>query len=119
MTGCIEIENMEFFAYHGCYKEEQIVGNKFLVNIYIKTDCRKASQTDSIYDALNYQEVYNLIKAEMAITSHLLEHVCGRIINRLKAAFPSIDELRVRVSKMNPPMGGKMDKVSVEFAEKY
>jgi dihydroneopterin aldolase len=55
----------------------------------------------------------------MAITSHLLEHVCGRIISRLKAAFPSIDELRVRVSKMNPPMGGKMDKVTVEFAEKY
>ncbi|MDD2197099.1 MAG: dihydroneopterin aldolase [Bacteroidales bacterium] len=114
----IELENMEFFGYHGCYREEQVVGNHFVVNVRLTTSSTLASKTDKILDALNYQQAYNLIKTEMAIPSHLLEHVCERILNSCFSSLPMLDEAWVKVSKLNPPMGGKMDRVSVTLTRK-
>lgn len=112
--GIIEIENMEFWAYHGCFKEEQVVGNKFLVDLFIKTECGKASKSDSINDALDYQYAYNIVKEQIMINSKLLEHVCGRILDALYNKFGNkIEYAKVKVSKMNPPMGGQMERVSV------
>jgi len=115
--GIIEIENMEFLAYHGCFKEEQIVGNKFLVDLKIKTDCLPAAQSDNIKDALDYSRAYELVKVEMKQKSHLLEHVAKRILDTLYKAFPEIIEATVKISKMNPPMGGQMERVSVTIAQ--
>lgn len=112
-TGLIELEEMEFYSYHGHFAEEQIVGNKFLVNIAIETDCTKAAETDNLEDALNYVLIYDITKEEMAIKSHLLEHLVARIIDRIHAEFPQIVSSKVKVSKLNPPMGGRMEKVSV------
>ena len=114
--GLIQIENMEFYAYHGCFKEEQIVGNRFLVDLTIETDMTVPSRTDSINDALNYQTAYDLVKIEMQKKSHLLEHIAGRILDVLHEKFNSIKKASVKVSKMNPPMGGKMDRVSVTIS---
>lgn len=112
-TGIIELEEMEFYAYHGCFKEEQIVGNQFLVNITIETDVTTPAQTDRIQDALNYVKVYDMVKAEMKQTSHLLEHITSRILNQLFEQFPTIKSATVKVSKMNPPMGGQMKRISL------
>ena len=109
----IDLEEMVFYAYHGCYKEEQMVGNRFLVNISLQVDVSTAMQSDRIQDALNYVKVYEAVKEEMMITSHLLEHITGRIIDRLTNDFPAILHARVKVSKMNPPMGGQMQNVSL------
>jgi 7,8-dihydroneopterin aldolase/epimerase/oxygenase len=109
----IEIENMEFHAFHGCFKEEQIVGNQFLVSLALETNTQKAEISDDIADTVNYQLVYNLVKEEMAIPAHLLEHVARRIVDRICHQFPAIDKAQVKVCKMNPPMGGKIHSVSV------
>lgn len=109
----IDLEEMVFYAYHGCFKEEQMVGNRFLVNISLQTEVSLPMQSDRIQDALNYVKVYDAVKEEMMITSHLLEHITGRIIERLMNDFPAILHARVKVSKMNPPMGGQMQNVSV------
>jgi len=114
--GKIQIENMEFYAYHGCFKEEQIVGNRFLVDLTIETDMNIPSKTDNINDALNYQSAYELVKQEMQKKSHLLEHIAGRILDVLYEKFNSIKKATVKVSKMNPPMGGKMERVSVTMS---
>jgi 7,8-dihydroneopterin aldolase/epimerase/oxygenase len=111
--GLIQIENMEFYAYHGCYKEERMVGNKFIVDVQLETDLQKASVTDNIKDTLNYQVAYEAVKEQMNIKSHLLEHVAARILDSLYSKFPEITMASVKVSKMNPPMGGQMDRVSV------
>lgn len=113
MHGIIEIENMEFYAYHGCFEEEAIVGNKFLVNLTIEMNPDVPAQTDSINDAVNYQLAYFIVKREMAIRSHLLEHVGGRIVDALYKELAGIQKVAVKVSKMNPPMGGPIQKVSV------
>lgn len=111
--GLIQIENMEFYAYHGHFKEEQIVGNRFLVDLTIETDMQVPAKSDDLKDALNYQIAYNIVKEEMQIKSHLLEHIAGRILDSLYNSFDTIKIATVKVSKMNPPMGGKMEKVSV------
>lgn len=111
--GIIEIEGMEFYAYHGHFKEEQVVGNKFLVNISIETNCSKAGISDNLNDALDYQKVYTLIKEEMEKKSFLLENICSRILDKLYHQFNSIEKASIKVSKINPPMGGQIKKVSV------
>ena len=111
--GIIEIEGMEFYAYHGHFPVEQVVGNRFIVDLTLFTDCTKAAKSDDLVDALNYQEVYLVVKEEMQIASHLLEHVAGRILQRLYREFESLEKAQVKISKLNPPMGGEIGKVSV------
>ncbi len=105
---------MEFFAYHGHFEEETKVGNYFRVNLEIKCDTLKAEASDNLDDALNYVEIYELIKSEMDKPSKLIENVAKRIIDALFAQFASqILFARVEIEKMNPPIGGKMESVSV------
>lgn len=112
--GVIEIEGMEFYAFHGCYREEQIVGNRFLVDLTFETDIMAATESDSIEDTVSYLEVYELVEQEMKITSHILENVAQRIIDGVMERFyPQITHIKVKVSKCNPPLGGNIKKVSV------
>jgi dihydroneopterin aldolase len=111
----IEIEGMEFYAFHGHFEVEKIAGNRFLVNLKIEADCSKAALTDRLEDTLDYQKAYLIVKEEMAIPSDLLEHVAQRIINRVKAEFQEAKKVNVKVSKMNPPMGGQIERVSVSL----
>ena len=104
----VELVDMHFYAYHGCFEEEQIIGNNFLVNFWADFDMSKPAATDDIEDALNYQEVYNVIREQMMIKSHLLEHVARRILDAVKARFPYIEKAEVQISKINPPLGGKV-----------
>lgn len=116
MAGIIELEGMEFYAHHGYYSFEQQVGARFIVSARIQTDCSKAGKSDQLEDALNYQKIYDLIREEMAIPSALLEHVCTRILDRIYDSFPDIEHAGIKLSKMNPPMGGQIEKVSVEMS---
>jgi dihydroneopterin aldolase len=111
--GIIEVENMEFFAHHGCYEEERNKGNTFFVTLKIETDMTLASESDNIIDAVNYQTAYNIVKEEMMISSNLLENVCFRILNALYDKMTDIKKATVKVSKLNPAMGGKVEKTSV------
>jgi len=109
----ISIEQMEFYAYHGCFKEEQIIGTRFLVDLYLDLDTEKAEKSDDLSDTVNYQEVYLLVKKEMEIKSKLLEHVGRRILDSVKQSFPRITTASLKISKMNPPLGGKIKNVSL------
>jgi len=111
--GRIEITNMEFYAYHGHYQEEQIVGNKFLVDLSIETDLEPAARSDSLKDALNYQQAYMIVEREMKVKSQLMEHIAGRILDALYREMTGILRAQVKVSKMNPPVGGRVERVSV------
>ena len=85
--GVIQIEGMEFYGYHGHYAVEQVVGNRFIVDLSLFTDCTQAAQSDNLDDALNYQTAYMIVLEEMQVRSHLLEHVAGRILDRLFNRF--------------------------------
>jgi 7,8-dihydroneopterin aldolase/epimerase/oxygenase len=113
--GIIRIEDMEFYAFHGHYREEQIVGSHFLVDVTMETDTDKAGSSDDLKDTINYQKAYLIVKREMETTSHLLENIATRIINALYGELKGVIKATVRVSKINPVMGGKIGRVSVEI----
>ncbi len=104
----VELENMEFFAHHGCFDEERKIGNRFIVNVSVENNMRPASQSDNLADALNYQELYNVVKEEMSVPSRLLEHIAGRICKSIKLTFPEISGGVVSIAKLNPPLGGQV-----------
>jgi dihydroneopterin aldolase len=114
--GLIQLENMEFYAYHGHFKEEQIVGNKFMVSLSIETDLKKAAKTDNLQDTLNYHKAYQVVKEEMSRKSYLLENIASRILDSLYRNFSGIITATVKISKINPPVGGKMDCVSITLS---
>jgi len=117
--GKIVIEEMEFYAFHGHYQEEQIVGNRFLVDLELKTNLSVAAASDQLEDAVNYQEAYKLIKHEMRITkSNLLENIAKRILDALFREMKGIDKATVKIRKMHPPMGGPIQSVGVSMSRK-
>ncbi len=107
---------MKFHAYHGCLDFEKRDGNTFLVSVEMELDTQSAGKTDRLEDTLNYQEVYDVVKREMEIPSNLIEHVAHRIYDSLVVNFPEIKSLKVKLSKLNPPLGGKVDCVSIEIS---
>lgn len=111
----ISIEGMEFFAYHGCFKEEAIIGTKFRIDLFLEADTSLAEVTDDLSDTINYQSVYMLVKREMKTRSKLLEHVGRRILNILQEEFPAVTHAKIKIRKLNPPLGGKMDFVCLEL----
>jgi len=111
----ISIEGMEFFAYHGCFKEEQVIGTKFRIDLFLDVDTSTAEKTDHLKDTVNYQSVFQLVKKEMETPSKLLEHVGRRILDRIKQEFTTVAHARIKIRKLNPPLGGKMDFVSLEL----
>ncbi|MFH2142260.1 MAG: dihydroneopterin aldolase [Bacteroidota bacterium] len=115
--GLIQIEGMEFYAYHGHYEEERIVGNRFLLDVSIETDLISASETDKIENAVNYLTIYQIIKGEMQRKkSHLLENIGKRILDSLYDNFNNINNITLKISKLNPPLGGQVEKVSITMS---
>jgi len=112
----ISIEGMEFFAYHGCFKEEQVIGTKFRIDLFLEIDTSAAEKSDQLQDTVNYQSVFQLVKKEMETTSKILEHVGRRILDNIESEFPTVDHARIKIRKLNPPLGGKMDFVSLELS---
>ncbi len=112
------LENMEFYAYHGCFAEETAIGTKFLVNVEMELNTEHAQQTDDIHDTVSYLDVYREICHEMKNTSKLLENVAERIANRILQKFVPIHYIYVKVSKLNPPLGGKLEAVSIALEKR-
>lgn len=101
----VSLDGMEFFSYHGCNPDEKINGNTFMVDLKAVFSAM-GGETDRLEDTLNYGAMYNIVAAQMAIPSNLLEHVSARIMDALTEAFPSLLEASVTVSKKNPPVAG-------------
>jgi dihydroneopterin aldolase len=55
---------------------------------------------------VNYEDLYAIIRQEMQIPSHLLEHIAHRIIEETYNKYPHIQWVEISVSKYNPPIGG-------------
>ena len=114
MSSKIYLRNVRFHAFHGVLPQEGIVGNDYLVNLVLDYDFSSAMKTDDLQGTLNYAEVYQKVREEMAVPSKLLEHVAGRIAHRLFSDFPEIQKLQLSITKVNPPMGSDSDCAGVE-----
>ena len=114
----IAINDMRFYAHHGCFEQERAIGTHFRVDLLFDTDTRRAEATDNIEDTVSYLDVYQVVKREMAKPSNLLEHVGRRICDAVLMQFPAVESVTAKVYKLNPPLGGQMESVSVEITAK-
>lgn len=112
----IAINDMRFYAHHGCFEQERAIGTHFRVDLRFDTDTARAELSDNIADTVSYLDVYQIVKREVLQPSNLLEHVARRICDAVMLQFPEIKDVTAVVYKLNPPLGGNMESVSVEVS---
>ncbi len=110
----VSLGGMEFYAYHGCYDLEQRVGNRFVVDLEISTKLT-LPQCDDVEQMVSYLTAYQVVEEQMRKTQRTIERVALNIIEALKSGDGRIASVKCRVSKLSPPLGGKVAKASVEF----
>ncbi|MDR2894450.1 MAG: dihydroneopterin aldolase [Alistipes sp.] len=122
MIYTLKIEGMEFRAAHGCYDTEQLVGGSFTVDVTLEvedggaaTGEGGAAADDDVTRTVNYVEVYEVVREQMAVPSRIIENVAERILNAISACFPQILRAETTVAKLAPPIGGKAARVAVTF----
>lgn len=115
--GTIRLKNIRTFSYHGCLIEEGKIGSDYSVDLEIKTNLKHSSESDNLNDTVDYVHLNKIVVEEMAIRSNLLEHVAKRIIDRALAELETVSKIKVSVSKINPPIGGDVEAVTIEMEE--
>lgn len=118
ILGIIKVENIRVYANHGCLKEETKIGSDYRVDLKVKADLQKSAQSDALVDTVDYVLLNKIVVEEMAISSALLESVAKRIIDRIFAENKLVTVATVALSKMNPPIGGDVEMVTIEISEK-
>ena len=116
-TCIIELEGMEFHAYHGCFEQERAKGNLFIVDFKGRYRFKQAAKSDKLEDAIDYGDVYKIVREEMEKPSNLIENVAWRISKAIQTEYPAFEEFTVRLSKKNPPVGGacQWSRVTVSY----
>lgn len=114
-TSKININGIRVHAHHGCWSEEEIIGGEYIVDVSITLDFSAAAREDDLSKTADYVQVKEIVYEEMAQRSKLIETVAHRIIDRLRHAFPYAEQVYTRVTKLNAPMGGQVESVSVEI----
>jgi dihydroneopterin aldolase len=113
--GRIILKNIRTFSFHGCLLEEAKIGSDYSVNLEIETDLSISSKSDNLKDTVDYVLLNKIVVDQMAIRSNLLEHVAQRILDEIKIKIPSVSFVKVAVSKLNPPIGGDVEMVTIEI----
>ena len=113
MTGIIRVNDIRCRAYHGCLKEERVIGADYTVDVWIEADLSKAIRSDKLKDTVDYCIIKEIVLREMKQPSNLVEHVCSRILQSLKSELKRVHKARVKVTKINPPLNGDVRDVSV------
>lgn len=117
MNTSIELKNMEFFARHGCFGEERVIGGKFIVNMTVTGNFAKAVKTDNLEDALNYKEIYDIVREQMRIPSNLIENVACRVMREVFNKHEQVEHMSITIEKLAPPIGGKVEAASFILEE--
>ncbi len=115
--GIIKLKNIRTFSYHGCLIEEGKIGSDYSVDLEISTNLKQSSESDNLKDTVDYVHLNKIVVEEMAIRSNLLEHVAKRIIDRALAELETVSRIKIAVSKINPPIGGDVEAVTIEMEE--
>jgi dihydroneopterin aldolase len=111
--GRVRLDNIRLYAFHGCLKEEGVIGSDYRVDLEVTADLKKASRTDRLSDTVDYVHLHAIIREEMGVRSKLLETVANRILERIFTEVPAVLTGEVSISKINPPIGGDVEQVTV------
>nr|WP_247672583.1 dihydroneopterin aldolase [Aquimarina sp. MMG016] len=117
-VGLVKLKNIKVYAYHGCLVEEKKIGSDYRVDLKVKADLTTSAETDKLADTVDYVHLNFIVKEEMAIRSKLLEHVAERILVRILKEIPMVEKATIDVSKINPPIGGNVELVTITRTKK-
>ncbi len=115
--GKIELKNIRTFSFHGCLVEESKIGSNYSVNLSIKTNLGRSAKSDDLKDTVDYVLLNRIVVEEMAIRSKLLETVAKRIVDRIFGEIFSVKKINIKVTKLNPPIGGDVEGVTIQLKE--
>jgi dihydroneopterin aldolase len=116
--GIIKLNNIRTFSFHGCLVEESKIGSNYRVDLEIEADLSTSAATDKLADTVDYVHLNRIVVEEMAIRSELLEHVAQRIMDRTLQELEKVTKVLVEVSKINPPIGGDVQEVTIIMEKK-
>lgn len=115
----IIIENLEVFAKHGVFPEENILGQKFLFSLTLWTKNRRAGITDELENSVNYGEVCHLIQEyATAHTFRLLEALAENLVEELLRKYSSVSQIDLTIRKPWAPVGLPLESVGVSISRK-
>ncbi|TDS58161.1 dihydroneopterin aldolase [Myroides indicus] len=113
--GIIRLNNIRTFSFHGCMDEEAKIGSDYRVDLEARGNFTTSAVSDELADTIDYVHLNKIVKEEMDKRSKLLESVCQRIIDRILIEINLVEEVKVAVSKINPPIGGDVESVTIEM----
>ncbi len=116
--GVIKVENIRVFANHGCLTEETKIGSDYRVDLTVKADLQPSAVSDQLSDTVDYVFLNRIVREEMYKPTHLLETVAKRIVTRILGEDDMVQKVSIKISKLNPPIGGDVEKVTIKMAEK-
>ena len=118
MSGRIALEGLEFHAYHGVYPHERESGNFFEIDIAVETDFSEGAAHDDLRGTVNYETLFKIVKDEMEKPSKLLETVAEKIVSDVMEMLPPVKVVELRISKLNPPIGGKCKRATINLSKR-
>lgn len=112
----IHIKNLEVFARHGVFPEENALGQKFVVSAVLYTSTREAGRADDLAKSIHYGEVSRFITEFMEQnTFQLLETAAERLAEELLLNTEHLEKIRLEIKKPWAPVGLPLETVSVEI----
>ena len=99
----LNLSKLRFYARHGLYKEEEILGGEFEVNAMLWHE-EKSNNLKFINDVIDYTNVYSLIKEKMQNPTPLLETLVISISEAILRKFSQAEEVEISITKIHPPI---------------
>lgn len=110
----VSLEGVRFFAYHGFYPEEQILGTEFIIDVDTELEVYSSGE-DEISNTVNYENLFKIVSDEMKTPRKLLETVAHGILERIRHEYLAVKGIRVLIRKMHPPLGGDVKNSAIEL----
>lgn len=112
----VSVNGMEFYGYHGVFKEENKLGQRFRVDLTIELDLKKAGEFDNLDHTVNYAELYKCCKEIVeGKPFKLIEAVAEQIAKEIFIGFNTVQHCTVKMIKPDPPIPGYYKEVAVEI----
>ena len=113
----VQLHNLTFFAFHGLYEEEKILGNQFQVSLEVTII--NFAEFENIKDTLNYVSLFEIVKTKMTQRFDLLESLAQSIIHEVYSKNKRVEEIAISIKKMNPPIKGINGNVGIALQRKF
>jgi dihydroneopterin aldolase len=111
----IALENIQLYGKHGCYDTEAVLGGHYELDVFVKVDITEAAQSDDLTKTVDYEQVYNFCIEVFSTRHNLIESLAYQMAEGLLDQFDDALGVRVKISKIHPPLPGQVGKSTVDY----